>query len=128
MYHNHAYSAAKGTELPKATHIEFPIEIADKAIEIFSTKYRMIKPLYSIGVRGINLVTEDSAYQQDLLTNHNMRDKFEKLERTVDEIRERFGYKSIQRGIILKNKEFTDISPKDDHVIHPVGYLSGKII
>lgn len=102
MYHNHAYSAAKGTELPKATHIEFPIEIADKAIEIFSTKYRMIKPLYSIGVRGINLVPEDSAYQLDLLTNHNMRDKFEKLERTVDEIRHRFGYKSIQRDYTQK--------------------------
>jgi len=120
------FSCERQAQLPFPTFLTK--EIADKAIDIFSTKYRMIKPLRSIGVRGINLVPEDSAYQLDLLTNHNMRDKFEKLERTVDEIRERFGYKSIQRGIILKNKEFTDISPKDDHVIHPVGYLSGKII
>ena len=103
-------------------------EISDKAMEIFISKYRMVKPLRSIGVRGINLVPENYAFQLDLLTDQNKREKQEIVERTVDEIRARFGYSAIQRGIILKNKDLTSINPKDDHVIHPVGYLDGKII
>jgi len=103
-------------------------EISDKAMEIFISKYRMVKPLRSIGVRGINLVPENYAFQLDLLTDQNKREKQEIVERTVDEIRARFGYSAIQRGIILKNKDLTGINPKDDHVIHPVGYLDGKII
>jgi len=96
-------------------------EIAEKAMEIFTSKYHMSKALRSIGVRGIRLVPENEAYQLDMFSDQQWREKSEKAERAVDEIRDRFGYFAIQRGILLKDKKLTGINPKDDHIIFPPG-------
>lgn len=103
-------------------------EIAEKAMEIFTSKYSMSKALRSIGVRGINLVPENEAYQLDMFTDQQWREKLERAERAVDEIRDRFGYFAIQKGILLQDRALTGINPKDDHIIFPVGYLDGKVI
>jgi DNA polymerase-4 len=49
--------------------------------------------------------------------------KLERLERTVDDIRRRFGHYSIVRAVTTSDKTLTNINPKDDHTIHPVGYF-----
>lgn len=103
-------------------------EIAGKAMEIFTAKYRMEKALRSIGVRGIHLVPENEAYQLNLFADQQRREKSAKIEDAVDEIRDRFGYFAIQRGILLKDRKLTGISPKDDHTIFPPGYLNGKVV
>lgn len=102
-------------------------EIAEKAIEIFKTKYKFTKPIRSLGVRGINLVPQNTAFQLDLFTDHNLRLKQEKMEKTVDEIRSRFGYHTIKKGVLLQDKTLTNIDAKTEHVIHPLGYVNGKI-
>ena len=45
-----------------------------------------------------------------------------KLESTIDDIRRRFKYFSVQRALMLADKSLTDLNPKDDHVIFPVAY------
>ena len=103
-------------------------EIAEKAMEIFTSKYHMSKALRSIGVRGIYLVPENEACQLDMFSDQQWREKLEKAERAVDEIRDRFGYFAIQKGILLKDRKLTGINPKDDHIIFPAGYLNGKVV
>ena len=49
--------------------------------------------------------------------------KHEAAERAIDDIRRRFGHFSVQRGIMLTNKELSNLDPKSEHVIHPIGYL-----
>jgi len=41
----------------------------------------------------------------------------------VDDIRRRFGYRAIGRALFLKDRAIGLMAPKDDHTIHPVGYL-----
>jgi DNA polymerase IV len=90
-------------------------------MELFRQNYRWEKPIRSIGVRGADLVTADSAIQLDMFERDN-HDR-EALEHTVDVIRERFGPYSLQRCVLLKDGKLTGFNPKDDHVISPVSYF-----
>jgi DNA polymerase-4 len=45
------------------------------------------------------------------------------MDRTVDEIRRRFGFYSIQRGLTLSDKSLTVVNAKEDHTVHPHGYM-----
>lgn len=100
-------------------------EIAEKAMEIYLKKYHYRKPIRSLGVRGCNLVPKDAVYQMDLFTDHEKRDRLECFEESIDDLRRRFGYKIIQRGILFEDSKLTGINPKDDHVIHPVNFFDG---
>ncbi len=107
--------------------LEFPTfissEIAEKAYEIFLTKYKMHHPIRSIGVRGTNLVPQDSTIQLNLFTDINKRDKQELLEHSIDAIRKRYGYHAIKKGILFTDPKIAKLNPKDDHVIHPLNFF-----
>jgi len=47
----------------------------------------------------------------------------EDLEKTIDDIRRRFGPYSIQRCSMINDRQLTGFNPKDDHVIHPVSFF-----
>jgi len=49
-------------------------------------------------------------------------EKHEKIDKTIDKLRYRFGHCSIQRGISLIDTELSHINPKEDNVIHPTSY------
>ena len=102
-------------------------EIAEKAMEIFAKKYAYSKPLRSLGVRGCNLVSKDKPIQLDMFTDHGKRDRLEKLEESIDDVRRRYGYRIIQRGIIYEDRKLTGSNPKD-HTIHPINYFDGPIV
>jgi DNA polymerase-4 len=98
-------------------------EIAFLAMELFIKNYSWAKPLRSIGVRGMDFVPEGEPLQVSLFINEEERKRWEDLERTVDALRKRFGYFSIQRGLMLEDRKLTALNPKEEHVIHPVGYF-----
>lgn len=117
---NDLYSFEKQGKISTPTFISS--DIAKKAMELFSTNYRWDKPIRSLGVRGIDLVTADGHVQIDLFNPVNDK-KSESLERTVDSLRKRFGHYSIQRCAMLLDPQLSGFNPKDDHVIHPVSYF-----
>lgn len=96
-------------------------EIAEKALEIFVENYRWSSPIRSLGVRGMDLVTAEGHVQLDLFDQDNSQ--IEELEKTVDWLRKRFGYYSIQRCSMLQDPNLSGFNPKDDHVIHPVSFF-----
>lgn len=51
------------------------------------------------------------------------RERMETLERTVDDIRRRFGHYEIGRAITTNDRTLTNINPKEDHTVHPVGFF-----
>lgn len=116
----------------RQARLEYPTfltnEIAEKAMEIFLTKYQFKEPLRSIGVRGTNLVNKDTVLQLNLFTDIKKYDKQEQLEQTIDEIRGRFGYHVIKRGILLEDKSLTSLNAKEENVIHPLNYFDGAIL
>lgn len=100
-------------------------EIAQVAFELFRASYRWEKPVRSIGVRGAELVEMDSCLQLSMFQDDNKRDKWERIDATVDKLRERYGYMSVQRALMMTDPLLGKINPKDDHTVHPVGYFAG---
>ena len=100
-------------------------EIAQVAFELFRVSYRWEKPVRSIGVRGAGLVEMDSCLQLSMFQDDKKRDKWERIDATVDKLRERYGYMSVQRALMMTDPLLGKINPKDDHTVHPVGYFAG---
>ena len=99
-------------------------EIAQEAYRIFRATYQWEKPIRSLGVRGAEL-TLDHAYEQlDIFCDYIRREKQEKADAAVDEIRKRFGYFSIQRGLMYQDKLLSSLDAKGSHTVHPQGYFS----
>ena len=99
------------------------------AQEMFEAAFRLYKrhhdgsPIRSLGVRACDLLLED-ALQMSFLPELRRAERLETLERTMDQLRARFGHFSIQRGIMLTDRQLSNLNPKDDHVIHPEGFLT----
>ena len=49
--------------------------------------------------------------------------KLDRLEQAVDDVRRRYGHFAVQRGIMLADEKLSAVNPKEDHIIHPVGFL-----
>lgn len=100
-------------------------EIAIAAFELFRKNYdfQKQKPIRSIGVRGSDLVTDNYWEQIDLFEDPFIREKYMKVDAAVDDIRKRFGYYSIQRGIMYQDKLLSCLNAKDEHTVHPHGYF-----
>jgi DNA polymerase-4 len=81
------------------------------------------KPLRSIGIRGCDLVPINADRQMSLFEDERRRERAEQLEYAVDDIRRRFGHTAITRALLHTDARLGRLNPKEDHVIHPIGYL-----
>lgn len=87
-------------------------------------KHRIAKkPIRSLGVRACDLSLNENI-QMSLDKEAQYSAKQDDLEEAVDGLRHRFGHFIVQRGIALNDKELSNLDPKNDHIIHPVGYLN----
>lgn len=99
-------------------------EMTDAAMELFCRHYDWHQPVRSLGVRACDLVPDTSTEQTSIFTDETKRAKAQTLERTIDQLRARFGYTAVQRGILLTDPAIGTANPKEEHTIHPVGYFS----
>ena len=81
------------------------------------------KPLRSIGIRGTDLVTDYFWEQLDMFMDPQAREKQMKMDETVDIIRKRFGFYSVQRGLMYRDRILSACDAKSDHTVHPHGYF-----
>lgn len=94
------------------------VTIANIAYKIFTEVYDWHIPVRSIGIRGCELCGEKTPIQLSVFDNEiAFRNKNEKIDKTVDNIRKRFGYTSLQRGIVMCDKRLTGANVKDDSVM-----------
>lgn len=100
-------------------------EIARTACDLFRENYRWVRPLRSIGIRGAGLVEATAGTQLSLYPEETRRDKWERIDAAVDRLRQRYGYRSIQRARLFTDPLLGAINPRDDHTVHPVGYFGG---
>jgi len=98
-------------------------EIATAAMCLFRQHYHWPRPVRSIGVRCTDLIPAGIPMQLSLFGDEEHRQKQEVIDRTVDDLRRRFGHFSIQRATVLADAPLCGINPKNDHVIHPVGFF-----
>lgn len=99
-------------------------EIAEYAFQLFKENYNWSKAIRSLGVRGADLVTDNYWEQIDLFSNIEKREKQMKMDEAVDEIRKRFGFYSVQRGLMYQDRKLSAVNAKAEHTIHPRGYFA----
>ena len=127
---------SKQVKLQNASNITR--EIAEAGYKLYKESYRMPadehelknsrpefyqKPLRSIGIRGTDLVTDYFWEQLDMFTDPQAREKQMKMDETVDIIRKRFGFYSVQRGLMYRDRILSACDAKSDHTVHPHGYF-----
>jgi len=100
-------------------------EIAQVAFDLFRRNYRWEHPVRSLGVRGAGLVEAGAGVQLSLYEDDIKRDKWERIDMAVDGLRQRYGYMSVRRALMLADPLLGAINPKDGHTVHPVGYFGG---
>ena len=114
---NGLYSFSRQIHLQQPTNITN--EIVTAAFQLFKDNYKGEHPIRSLGIRAADLVLDDIPVQLDLFGNQEKMEKLEKLDRTVDEIRRRFGYFSIQRAAMYQDKVLSHL----DGSIHTVIFM-----
>lgn len=115
------HSYTKQTKVPNATNITK--EIADAGYKLFKESYHWQKPVRSVGIRGADLVNDHYWEQLDLFHDAEFRDKMMKMDAAVDDIRRRFGFYSIQRGLMFGDTVLSAVNAKEEHTVHPHGYF-----
>ena len=118
---NELHSFTRQRKISMPTNITS--EIGSYAMQIFKENYNWNKPIRSIGVRVADLMTDTVPVQLDLFNNQEHRERQHKMDLAVDEIRRRFGYYSIQRGMMYQDRRLSSVNAKDDHTVHPHGYM-----
>lgn len=116
------FSFTRQRKISNATNITE--EIAVEAYKLFKESYDWRKPIRSVGVRGADLVNDNYWEQIDLFCDFQMREKHMKMDAAVDDIRRRFGFYSIQRGLMYQDKILSAVNAKEDHTVHPHGYFN----
>ena len=117
---NSLFSFERQCQLERPTALSY--DIFDSAMTLFKNNYDWANPIRSFGVRAINLVGSDTAVQTSLFEDEERRQKRERLDLAVEDIRMRFGHSSIRRAIILQDHTLSGLNPSE-HTIHPVGYF-----
>ena len=127
---------SKQVKLQNASNITR--EIAEAGYKLYKKSYRLPadeqelknsrpefyqKPLRSIGIRGTDLVTDYFWEQLDMFMDPQAREKQMKVDAAVDTIRKRFGFYSIQRGLMYQDRILSACDAKSDHTVHPHGYF-----
>ena len=101
-------------------------EILDMGMILLRDNWNMAIPLRSLSISVSSLVEKETyAYQMSLFNTANEEDRYEQLhlEEIIQEIKERWGEKSIKYGHSLLDEELSDFSTQLGMDIHPPGFL-----
>lgn len=98
-------------------------DITQSAFSLFKRSYKMQRPLRSIGVSVTDFVHDNVPHQISFLQDEERLIQNEKLDKTLDVLKKRFGNYIVRPAVLLNDRCLSSFNPKDDHVIHPVGYL-----
>ncbi len=105
-------------QLPLATNLAE--EIFESAVDIIRRSWNLKEPIRMLTVTGINLADEQEAEQLSLFAaDQKNREKAESIERTLDDIRKKYGGGAITFGGILKNDIGIDLYDESEESIKP---------
>lgn len=98
-------------------------EIAHEAVRLFHEHYSWSSPIRSMGVRvsDLSLATPE---QLAFFPGENLRIQQTMLDHTIDDLRRRYGYTAVMRGLFLADR-LGELDAKSDHIIAPISFLKG---
>lgn len=98
-------------------------DLFEAAFGLLRESWRADSPLRTLGVCGAQLSPVDEMVQLSFLPEDAARQKRMLMERTVDGIREKYGYFSIRRAVMLADGKLGSINPAQEHVLVPQPYF-----
>lgn len=98
-------------------------EIQRHAFSLFQANYRWNLPIRSVGVNVSDLAPDTVCTQATFFQNEAERDRKERLDAATDWLKRRFGTFSVRPAVLLQDGRLSGFDPKNDHVIHPVGFF-----
>ena len=98
-------------------------EIAEAAMGLFLNNYSWQRGIRSVGVRACSLVNASCPDQLDLFISQEKRERLQKANIAVDQLRNRFGFQSVQRGIMYQDRILAVLDAKADNTVHPHSYF-----
>ncbi|MBR3971921.1 MAG: DNA polymerase IV [Ruminococcus sp.] len=116
------YIISRQTKLNRSTNIS--AEVLHTAVKLLKESYTWRKPIRSIGVTLSELCPDTAPAQTSLFTDEHKRERQEKLDRSLDNLKKRFGSFCVRPAALLKDKALSGFSPKEENIVHPVGYFS----
>lgn len=99
-------------------------DIAQLAFKLFKEIYPWTESVRGMGLSVSDFVTGND--QLDIFSDISVKAKREKLDKSLDKIRDKYGANIIQRAIILKDPRLRNADIKGEHVIHPYSYFNNK--
>lgn len=94
-----------------------PFEIAQAAFSLFMEMYRWELPVRAVTVRAINLICTDSPVQTDLFSDFTRHERQARIDKTVLEIRSRYGRNGIFNASLLSEYAIPHSAP--EHAVLP---------
>ncbi len=96
-------------------------QIAAVAMELFRANYHWARPIRSLGVRGADLSPANAPRQMDLFGVEERQLRRERLEMTLDGVRQRYGSASILRASLMGDLPLAVSGLKADPILATVG-------
>lgn len=98
------------------------LDIWEAAMELFRRHHIDREPVRSLAVKASGLMPADGVVQLSLFPEEQKAQRRADIDRTLDKIRDKYGYSSIRRAIMLVDPDL-DLDVKGEHIIHPIGFL-----
>ncbi len=105
--------ASRQHQMPLPLPSQSPSEIARSARQLFLANYKWCKPVRALTVRAINLVSRTRPQQLVLFDDIHSRIRQEQLDDTIDELRERFGKRSVLAAVLLEEPQIANDGAND---------------
>lgn len=93
-------------KLPFKTQL--PSEISSAGFSLFRERYRWNTKVRAVCIRAIDLVPKNDVEQLSMFIDTAKRDRRERLEDTVEDIRRRFGKRAITYALLMNDLKMPD--------------------
>lgn len=88
-------------KLPFRTQL--PSEITAAGFKLFQERYQWTQKVRAVCIRATDLIPKTEEEQLSIFVDHERRDRRERLEDTIEELRGRFGKNSVTYAVLLGN-------------------------
>ena len=117
---NRLLSYDRQMKLPQST--ANTLDIWEAALELFRRHHTNGTPVRSFAVKAGGLSPTGEMEQLSLFPEEQKAQRRAAIDRTLDELRRIYGYFCIRRGITLVDPAL-DLDAREEHIIHPIGFL-----
>ena len=93
------------------------------AMELFCSNIFLPFSIRSMGLCSFNLEDENETVQFDIFGDVKKNIRLERLEKTVDSLKCRFGNDCLKKASQMTDIKLTDFDPYEEHTVHPEGWI-----